>query len=87
MHVLLTAQPKQHAALHQLLPADLAQPVGVAGAETQDLEVVPRLGAGQREHSGREEHGLVVRVRDQEAHALVAQHGEPGLRDGGRVDV
>ena len=38
--------------------------------------MVARLGPRQRQHRGRKEHGLVVRVRNQQAHALLQQLGE-----------
>lgn len=40
-------------------------------AETEDLEVVAVFRSGQGQHRGREEHGLIVRVGDQEAYPLV----------------
>ena len=41
-------------------------------AETENLDVVPRLLPRQCQDRRREEHGLVVGVRDQEADAFVA---------------
>lgn len=51
--------------------------------------MVPRLGPREGQHRRREEHGLVVRVRDEQADALVAQLGEARLdhRDGVQVQA
>ena len=40
-------------------------------AETEDLEVVAVLRSGQGQDRGREEHGFIVRVGDQETYSLV----------------
>lgn len=49
--------------------------------------MIARLGAGEGQDGGRKEHGLVVRVGNQQADALVLQRGEAGLNNTGRVDV
>lgn len=56
-------------------------------AQTQDLDVVAGVGPRQRQHRGREEHGLVIGVGDEEAYPLVAQGGEPRLHDRDGVQV
>lgn len=85
--ILLPPQPEQHGALDELTAARLAQAVGVASAEAEDLDVVPVLGAGQGEDGGREEHGLVVRVGDQQADLLAAQRWVARLRRRARDGV
>lgn len=49
--------------------------------------MVAQVRARQGQHGGREEHGLVVRVRDEQADAPVAQDREPRRRDAHRVQV
>lgn len=85
--ILPPPQPQPHPALDQLPLARLAQPGRVAAAQAQDLDVVPQLGPRQGQHGGREEHGLVVRVGDEQADAPVAQGREPRGRDAHRVQV
>ena len=40
-------------------------------AKAQDLEMISQLWFCQGQHCWREEHGLVVRMRDQETYPLV----------------
>ena len=49
--------------------------------------MVPRLGPGETQDRRREEHGLIVRVGDQQADALVGQAREAHLHGRGRVRV
>ena len=56
-------------------------------AETQDLDVIAGIRTGQGEHRGRKEHGLVVRVRNQQTYALVLQSREASAHHTHRVHV
>lgn len=87
IYIVLSGQSQQQSTLNQFLLARLAKPISIARAQTQDLDMVAALGAREGQDRRREEHGLVVRVRDQQADALVAQRGHSGLRHGGCVDV
>jgi hypothetical protein len=87
INVLAPPQAQPQPALDQLPPAHVAQPLGVAAAQAQDLEVVPQFGPGQGQHGGGEEHGLVVRVGNEQADAPVAQRGEPCRGHADRVEV
>lgn len=49
--------------------------------------MVAQLGPGQGQHGGGEEHGLVVRVGDEQADAAVAQGGKARRGDAHRVQV
>lgn len=49
--------------------------------------MVARLGPGERQHRGRKKHGLVVRVRNEQADALVGQRREARLHEADRVRV
>lgn len=49
--------------------------------------MVARLWSRERQDRRRKEHGLVIRVRNQEADALVLQRGETRLDDTGGVHV
>ena len=59
---------------------------GRTATETEHLDVIAQLAPGQFEEGGSEEHGLVVRVCDQEADALVPDDGEGAPRCRGRVE-
>lgn len=85
--VLPPPQAQDEPALDQLAPADVAEALGVAAAQAQDLDVVAQRGAREGEHGGGEEHGLVVRVGDEQAHAPAAQDGEALGGHAGRVEV
>lgn len=52
-------------------------------AQTQDLDVISVLWTRQSQQRGRKEHGLVVRVRNEEQDALVLQCGERGPEGAG----
>lgn len=39
--------------------------------QTQNLEMIPQLRPCQRQHRRREEHGLIIRVRNQETYPLI----------------
>ena len=56
-------------------------------AQTQNLDVVPRLGPREGQDRRRKEHGLVIGMGDEEADALVAQRGEARGHDRHRVEV
>ena len=60
---------------------------GHTTTQTQNLDMIPRLRPRERQHRRRKEHGLIVRVGNQQADALVAQNGEAGGDDGDGVDV
>ena len=47
--------------------------------------MVPQTWIGQRQHRGRKEHGLIIRVRNQQTDALVPELGEARARDGDGV--
>lgn len=49
--------------------------------------MVARLGPRQRQHRRGKEHGLVVRVGNQQAHALLQQLREAVVHDAGGADV
>ena len=85
--VLAPPQAQHQPALDQLPLARLAQAGGVAAAQAQDLDVVAQARARQGQHGGREEHGLVVRVGDEQADAPVAQDREPRRGDAHCVQV
>ena len=74
-----TSSPPPHAehdgrALELLAP-HVAETVGVAGAETEDLEVVVKRRVGEGLKGGGEEHGFVVGVGDEEDDAFVGEEG------------
>lgn len=49
--------------------------------------MVSGSGTRQSEHGGREEHGLIIWVGDEETYSLIAQGGVSCLRGGGCVGV
>ena len=71
--------PPPHAEHHccgfEFFAAHVAQAVGVAGGEAEDLEVVVEGGVGEGLKGGREEHGFVVGVGGEEDDALVGEEG------------
>lgn len=62
-------------------------PEGHTAAQTKDLDVVARLRPRECLYGGRKKHGLVIRMGNQQADALVAQDREARRDDGRRVDV
>lgn len=48
--------------------------------------MIPQLRLCQRQHRRREEHGLIVRMRDQQTYALVPEFGEARTRHGDGVE-
>jgi len=77
--ITLVPQSEQQAALDQFLLARFPKPIGVPGAQTQDLDVVACLWPGQGEDCWRKEHGLIVWMGDEETYSLVAQDRESAL--------
>nr|POF13704.1 chitin synthase export chaperone [Quercus suber] len=74
--VLGAAQPQLQRGFAQLVLANVPEPVGVAGRETEDQDGVAQVGLRESEHGGREEHRFVIGMGDEEDDALVGQRRE-----------
>lgn len=46
------------------------------GTKTQDLQMIPKLGLGERQHGRRKEHRFVIRVRNKQTDPLVIKARE-----------
>jgi len=79
-YIILLPQTKGHAALNQFFLPRLSQPIRVATTQTQNLDMIPQRRLRQRQDRRGEKHSLVVRVRDEQTDALVAQLGESAAR-------
>lgn len=84
----LPRDAEARARVDELVLADVADAVGVAGGEADDGEGVVEVGLCEGEERGGEEHGLVVGVGDEQGDALVARGRgargegvEPGERE------
>lgn len=75
-HMLRGRDAQHERTLLQLPAADMSQAVRVARAEAEKENAVPELRTGQPLQHGGEEHGLIVRVRDQQADAFARERGE-----------
>lgn len=44
--------------------------------QTQDFDMIPQLGLGERQQRRRKEHGLIVRMRNHQTYPFVVQLGK-----------